>query len=656
MHVNSHSPRRLPSRALRTVLGSVSLAALASGCGPSEAPPPGTAAAPHPKASPAPVVFEEDRTPVETAPKGLFFQAHAVGPRALVRALKGYLPASAPQLDPRAVLRELTQDLGVERIVDIDKPIDVAAVLPEHGGKETPPSLAIALGVEDDLDLERALEGIAKPETIKGGVVRLSGASGPLPCVVAPAIGPAKRRLVCAAMADPLDLAPWLARGVTRLPEPAAPIHLELQLVPVKERYQPLLQEAHVQAKALIVPEVKIKQPEIDKVLKRVAQSTVDEVFDLVADLDALALDVMLPPEGVELGTSFGFGGQKSWTARAMLAAEGAQGAAPKLGALPSDSAWLGAYAKASPQTDALLQPIQTALRELVDAAAIDMKWPAKDKDLVLDVVKYLFPAAADASFVSGEGGEATKAKKTGSEPGPYGRLARSIAHALERKSFTVSVAERDSKAAISLGKAIAAWVTRPSFAQTLRTLTRDRLGIKIAAKPLTAKELPKGSWAQRYDLELFAIDRVEAEPSGKKAPKPKETSLGKLLAEMVVIPVGGPDGARSWSGFGQNLAPGDLVKRVVAAMAGGAPSPLSSRPGYAFATQGAATSGGLMMLDGLFHTLDRTGKSDDVLAKLPDQGRGTIAWRVTPSATSSQVSILLPRDLISALMILATR
>src|SRR5690606_4044784 len=121
-----------------------------------------------------------------------------------------------------------------------------------------------------------------------GGVVRLSGPSGPLPCVVAPAIGPAKRRLVCAAMADPLDFAPWLARGITRLPEPASPIHAERQLAPLKERHQPLIQEAHTKAKIAIVPEVRIKQPEIDKVLKRVAQSVVDELFDVIADLDVL--------------------------------------------------------------------------------------------------------------------------------------------------------------------------------------------------------------------------------------------------------------------------------------------------------------------------------------------------------------------------------
>jgi len=215
-----------------------------------------------------------------------------------------------------------------------------------------------------------------------------------------------------------------------------------------------------------------------------------------------------------------------------------------------------------------------------------------------------------------------------------------------------VSVVERDSKAPIALAKALAAWATKPSFSQTYRMLTHEKMSVKASVKQITSKDLPKGAFAQRFDLDLGMLEKPDEQAKGGKS-KPKETSVAKLSFDSIIVPDGN---ARSWVGFAQNLGDAELWKKMQGAMAGSSSAPLSSIPGYEFATSGAPTAGALMTVEGTVRSLDTKGKKgNELLAKLPDGGHSALSWRVSPSKPPkavSEVAVYVPRDVISGVFL----
>lgn len=632
-------------RALAKLVVVALLSSFGSSCGPAEPQPTTPIAAPKPSAT-APVQKQiaEDRSPVD-APPGLMLSGHAVALRSIARSARGYLPSSAPALDPRKIVSSMG-DGSLDRIIDVDKPADIAMVIPEGSakpGKPPLPHIAFAFGVEDNADIAGAMKNNYRVEVRAGGVLELipNGSTGGGSCVVAPAIGVAKHRLICAVEGDVMKVAPWLARGVTRQPEPTTPIHVEVDVARIKKVYATELEKGRAVARGEIASEIHTDFPEIDRVLKAWAKAGVDEAFDLVEDLDRLTLDVALPAEGVQPTMSFTFGGTKSWSARLMLAGGDMAPAQNKmLGKLPSDNAWLAGFTRATPNTDALITPIQTAFKDLVDAAATEFKWPKKDRDLALDVVKTMFPASADTSFVSGNMGRMDLPENA---PKVYG-IDRTLAEALLGKTYSVSIVERDAKAPIALAKAFAAWIVRPSVVETYRKLTHDKMTVKISAKPASTKDMPKGSFAQKFELELGVNDT--------NAKKPKVDWITKLSLESVVVPEGT---TRSYIGFGQNLGDGELWKKLSGALtpsSSSAMSAISSYPGYTFITDGNPTTGALMTTEGTAKMIDRKGKkSGEIIGQLPDQGRSSLAWRVSaskPPKAVAEISVHVPRDAIA--------
>lgn len=584
---------------------------------------------------------------------------HATALRSIARSVRAYLPSSAPALDPRKILSSFG-DGTLDRIVDVDKPADIAMTIPEQSkpGKPPIPNIAFAFGVEDNADIAAATKASYRVEVRAGGVLELipsgsgpSGSSGGGTCVIAPAIGPAKRRLICSVAGDVMQVAPWLARGVTRNPEPTTPLHVEVDVARIRKVYATEIEKGRAVARGEIASEIKTGFTEIDRVLKVWAKGVIDEAFDLIEDLDRLTLDVALATDGVQPTFGFSFGATKSWAARAMLAGgDMPPGPSKSLGKLPSDNAWLAGFTRATPQTDGLIAPLQTALKDMVDAAAAEFKWPQKDRDLALDVVKLMFPASADTAFIAGNAGKVDLPENA---PKAYG-IGRSLAEAFLNKTYSVSVVERDAKAPIALAKAFGAWLVRPSVVETYRKLTHDRMTVKIAVKPSSTKDMPKGSFAQRYELELGVNPDPEAAKTAKT--KPKVDWIAKLSTESVIVPEGA---GRTYVGFAQNLGDGDLWKRVQGAMAASSSGPLSSYPGYSFVVEGNSSAGALMTIDGSVKTFDRKNKAADLMSKLPDQGHSAFAWRITPSKppkSVSEVSAHIPRDAISAIYLLVVR
>src|SRR5207237_5012451 len=106
-----------------------------------------------------------------------------------------------------------------------------------------------------------------------------------------------------------------------------------------------------------------------------------------------------------QLTTTVTFGRSESWIAKAALAnAEGTGGAPAGLAKSPSDGVRSAVFSHPGPTSEALLQPWQSAILQLVEATAIDYGWAKKDEDAALELVRAMFPRVADGfSFGGGD-------------------------------------------------------------------------------------------------------------------------------------------------------------------------------------------------------------------------------------------------------------
>ncbi len=614
----------------------------AVGCGP-ENPTPATPTPVASASSAKPVMIAEDRSPVEQ-PAGLVASLHLASPKALVKALKSWLPGKlgADELDPRMLVPALLSARAVDRIVDIDKPIDLTVQVTE-GNSKARPRIAVAFGIEDDVDFATALKDTYKIEVVSGGIRRLVPtvpAARNESCVIVPALGAAKRRLVCSLShehdAHSTDvLGPWLARGVTQKPE-TAPIHGELDVAALRKAFAADWQKAHDFMRGELVSETKVGHPELDKAVKKTARAVVDDVFDFLEDLDGVAMDAQLPETGPLVTTSATFSTQKAWLTKAFLLGTEINSKVPEaFGKLPSAGAWLAMFSRGTPAADALGVPYQTALLEFVEAAAVDFKWAKKDKDLALEVVRLMFQKSADGYAVVGDGGK-SDVKLDKSEL-PY--EIRDLVPALSRKSWSVGLGERDGKPVVELYQKLTDFLGRPVFADLVRQLTKDHYSIKVKVDQKAPKDLPKGSFARALDFEIGLVDGT-----GKKAKVKPITHLGYSL---IVV----PEGNHTWSSGASNLSLVDLWPHLKGAMDGSASSKVGALAGFHVATSGTPSSGGIMMFDAPLRSLDKKEKVEEVLGKLPDGGKGPLAWRSTATKGQKQVAevtVHVPRDLIA--------
>lgn len=635
MRLRSISPVVLPLAALCAV------AALGA-CGP-ETPPPVTPPPVASSGSAKPVAIPEDRSPVEQ-PQGIVASLHLTSPKALVKAFRTWVPkASADDLDPRMMVPSMLSARATDRIVDIEKPIDVSVQILENNGKARP-RIAVAFGVEDDIDIVAALKDTYKIETLSGGVRRLvptSPAARNQSCVVVPALGAAKRRLVCSVSHehDPHStdvLGPWLARGVTQKPE-TAPIHGELDVAALRKAFAADWQKGHDFLKGDLASESKLGHPEIDKVVKKTARAVVDDVFDFLEDLDVVTLDAQLPDVGPLVTTSATFSTQKGWLTKAFLLGTEITSKVPDaFGKLPAASSWLAIFARGTPAADALAAPYQTTLLELVEAMAVDFKWAKKDKDLALEIVRLLFQKSADTAVVVGDGGKSDVKIDKGDLPYEL----RDLLPLLSRKSWSAGVVERDGKPAVELFQKLSDFLARPVFADLVRHLTKDHLSVKVKVDKKGPKDLPKGAFGAALDFELGEIE------GGK--PKGKVKPIGHLGYGVLVV----PEGTHTWSAGGTNMSLVELWPHLKGAMDGSASPKVASLPGFDVATKGTPIGGGIVVFDGPLRSLDKKEKVEEVLAKLPDGGKGPLAWRSTAMQKSpksvAEVTVQVPRDLVA--------
>ena len=613
------------------------------------------------------VATPEDRSPA-ARPSGLALQVHLSAPKTIARALKAQIPIVGAKIDARAVLGNVLGSPTLAQIVDVEAAVDGAIAVVDGDSQGDGVHAAYAFGVEEGIDLVARLKGVFRIEQRAGGVLKLVPArtakwddpelgSYNGDCLIVPALGKSKHRLVCSPNNEKkgslAHLGAWLARGVTQLPDDGNTAHVALDVAVLRQHFDKDLQGAHDELANEAPRWISLGKPHLDKVLQKLGRSLVDEAFDLFADLDAMTLDVSLATAGVRVSSSLTFGHATSWTARAALSNADSMGPLPAaLSKMPGDGAFYASFAHAANADDALLVPVTTTLRDLVVATAEDFSWPAKDRDNALEVVRLTALRAADTALVIGEpkGAQST----AGGAIADRWEMSGYLASVARRGWWSIAAAERDSKGAIELGKAIAAMVSKPSFATTLEAITDKSWSIKITTKNVNGTELPKGSFDQTYDVTLIERDATKPSPGVKSGPaKPKETVLAHFVGEELVVPEGA---TRTWSCWAQNGAPGELLARVKDAVAGTTKHPLTQREGFDFlSAKGSVSSGVFAAIDGLVRAFAPTAQgASDVLSALPDAGRSASTLRTVATRNggggSLDVSMFVPRDAIAAI------
>ena len=638
-------------------------------CGPG-APSPAAANA-QPVASAKPAPKEVVPSPVE-APEGLALTAQVKSPRATSEALSKLIPGTR-ELELGRLLKDFTDDEALASLIDVDKPMDVAFLVrptvnsPNH--YDDGAYIGTAFALRDDADFG-ALSG--KFDLVAGAegtqyLVR-AGRDGQWfqACAVAAALGPAKRRLVCSDDHERkhLDLLlPWLSRGAPNRPS-ADDVHVEVYAAPLKKKFDSDLRDGRDEIASGAAGSIKTDHSEIDRVLRRGAKAAIGEAFALVDDLDRGGLAVNFGAAGPELRIDASFIGQTSWIARALLAGADVTTPVPALfGRLPTERAALVGFVRATPQHDLLAQPLQSFTGELVEAAAADFKWPKGDRELALQAVRLLFPKSADTFVAFGRGDDVVAATAKGNAPAPkatpakkgqeheaderQARRVHQLKEGLARPTWSLAAVERPLADEVDRTKLLASFATKPALAATLKALGEDSTDVRITARALPAKELkelPKGSFGELYDV-TATVYHMKDKKRGKELEKIHFT------AEQLLV----PDGAFTWTASGNNLAPGELVRRVQDAMAQrGAVA--SSMAGFAALTAGTPAFGLVIRFGALLREVTppyHLRRIEGELAQTPDKGDSSITVRSSATRAGAggkaELVVQLPRDLFAA-------
>lgn len=635
-------------------------------CGP-EAPAPNAGnVKPVASAKPSATVQEVALTPVE-APEGLAVTVRVKSPRAASAAVLQLVP-EAKDFKLDAILKEMATDDALASLLDVDQPVDIAFIermrVNNPNAYDDGQYVGFAIGIRDDADFG-ALNGKFKLVGGADGVqyVVREGKDGQWfhACAVAAAMGPSKRRLVCGDDHERkhLDLLlPWLVRGAPNRVV-ADDVRVDLFASAYKKKYANDLRDGRDDAASGVAGGIKTEHAELDRVLRRAAKAVVAESFGLVDDFDHGGLSVNFGAMGPELKVDATFAAATSWLTKSLLSGGDVTTPVPALfGKLPIDRAGFAGFVRATPQHDALMQPLQTFTGELVEAAAADFKWAKADKELALQTVRLMFPKAADSLVVYGRGDDklaaakpkAAPAKAKGDKPGEKhdgeSKLEQ-LREGLARPTWSLTAIERPVDQSIELSKSWAALATKPALAGVIKQVSEETVDLKVTTKLMPAKELkalPKGSFGQTYDITATVFAKAKDKKRGKERGK-----IHFVVEEMLV-----PDGGRVWAAMGTNLAQGELSRRVLDGIAGKGTT-ASSLPGYAAFTAGTPSFGMMIRLGEFVREMlppKGTEKAEEILGQLPDKGNSVLSIRSSATRAgaggTAQIVVQLPRDLFA--------
>lgn len=368
------------------------LAVVCAACGGEAAPPPKAPVA-APAAKPAPIVETPDLSPVQ-APADVFVLGRIKRPTALADSLAKWagLPVGLRDVLPLAG-KEL------DSVIAWDAPVELVASVAPSGRRVagavslglTNTDAAVRVARQQGYELKRLA-----PETYAlGGTPHLN-------CAIAPALGPASARLVCAHKASDLEaLLPYVTRGLPNEALGEKDVTVELRAEPLRQRFASEIGSARLFA-GFVVRELSIDSQRFDTAVSDAVYASADELVAVVHDLDTVRLEGVVDDAKHEaaLELAVAFRDHKSWVAN--VVGDGTRRAQPAPDSFfthPAD-ADEGGYAVA--RDPHLLDGLRRSLLELVDAYLEHEKLGKPARARAARLIEAYF--ALDAAAVHSEG------------------------------------------------------------------------------------------------------------------------------------------------------------------------------------------------------------------------------------------------------------
>ncbi len=608
-------------------------AATLMGCGSSKTEP----ATPEQGKSPGALTPEQPALTPVSAPAELIAVGRMKSPGEFLDAMAQW--SKAP-LDWRGALAK--EEPGIERVIKLDAPIDVAVVLDKSSGMTPkPPLFAVSVGlVSWDAALAFARQKGEQLRKVQEGVYALG--DEPSRCLLARALGSAPARFVCGdEPADVQALLPYMTRGMPRETFGTSDVHVELRLDPVRARYARDLR----QLKSLVpvaLSHMAIDVPRVDRAMGDALHALADEANAIVDDVQRLEIDIKLLRNtgSAELSGSVQFRKQTSWSAQALFEREPA--APPELfWALPREAS---AASFVYPVSPARYEKIRRTFGELVDGLLEHEKVGRAVRDQVADVVTESFKT--DAPWVRSEG-----ALPAGTPP-KLGSAAEE-----ERERFRQQLGWHVAAVAQKAETHVAdfAKIVKIYNSPELRRLLEKRAKLKLQHVPTVRQRaprvrgLPAGSVAyeitvpgQFFDDEDFGTAMRRNFPRPEKPAQPKAKAPQAKPLPIVVLIV--PDGERTW--FAVSTDEKLLVEKLTKLKTN--TETLAARTDVTALKAQPAKAGGFFTINSILSGTPFAGTaSTRVASALPHHAETPIPYKVTttPGATRSLIwSATVPR------------
>jgi len=416
------------------------------GCGGASQPAPARVAPPV-AAKPEPVVETADLSPV-VRPPSVFVTGRLKRPTALADTVAHW--AGVP-LGLRDVLPFAAKDL--DSVLVWDAPVEFSAALAPSGARGVVEA-AFSLGLTGT---EQALR-IARHQGYEvkrlGPEIYAVGGTGRLSCAVAPSLGSAAARLVCAHRPTELDdLLPYMTRGLPNEALGQRDLEVELKIEPLRRQFASQIGSARLFA-GFLVREMQLDAPRFDTALSDAAYAAADELVAVVHDLDTVRLAASVDDQKhvIDAELTLAMGDKKSWSAAVLSDRAAHVGPAPaEFFTLPADAS-SASYARS--HDPRLLEHVSSGLVELADAYLEQKKIGKATRERVGRILQTYFAWDGELVSADGQGTLLPKAKGARSES-PRDWMLLRIAHPPAKlralfADFAAILADRELRAVVA--------------------------------------------------------------------------------------------------------------------------------------------------------------------------------------------------------------
>ena len=640
-----YSLRLMRQRFLRCF--TASLIATAVACGGSEPRPAEAPGAPAPIATGS---VEEDGPPPDlspiAAPPDLFGVGRLNRPAQLVDTALSW--AKLP-IDWR---RELGKEMpGIENVVDMNAPIDIAMALPKVARPQDldEPRIVVSIGLRSlpgALDFAKQRSG--RVERVAPGTYRVASSDD---CVIAAAAGNPPARLVCGDRPEDIEaLLPYVTRGLPRESFGTADLHFELRMEPIRTRFGRELRQLKM-GLPFLLKSFALDVPRVDRAVAEGAYAVADEIVALVDDTDRAVLEINAKPDAGALQSTveLRFTGKKSWSVQTL--ADSARRAAP-----PPDSFWrlpndaTGA-SFGSPSNPERYAGIRKMVGELLDGLLEHEKIPRRVRDQVAAIIEDTATTPAPVVYAHGDVPVPPAPKPAAGEYRGRGReyVIRSLGW------YVVGIEDKADRYKTYLNRIAALYNDRD-----LRKLLEKRGDVKAKELPALRTRAPRGAGlapgSSAFELVIpgSLFDEPVYEPPAPPGKRPKAAPKRPPAAPLSIVLIVMPDGARTW--FGLSADEKVLVEKLGVVRQANPAATLASREGLGSLRSPRVVSGGYWTLSSITSSLDsplaQSADSDVAelrkrLNSMPHRGQTPMPYTLTVTsggATNVTWSLSVPR------------